>query len=84
MGKEKVLQKNPRAKCIRYGGIFMVLAWDAFFAVGPLLGQGYTADEAWESAARDRTATAPKQVDQAIRSAERYFRNHTGKVHRRR
>jgi hypothetical protein len=48
--KEQVKRNFPRAKCIRALNVYMVLAWDAFFAVGPLLGCGYSVESGWEDA----------------------------------
>ena len=79
VGKEKRLPEHPRAKCIHHGEIFIVVAWDAFFAVGPLLGQGSTEDEAWESAGRPTMASVMPTVNAAVLSGERYFRKHRGK-----
>ncbi len=79
MSEALVRREHPRAKCIHSNGIYIVVAWDAFFSVGPLLGQGYSRDEAWSSAARPTTQIDMRKIDSTILQAKFFFRRHRGR-----
>lgn len=77
MTKQEVLRHHPRAKCICNEGIYMVVAWDMFFVVGPLLGQGRSADEAWGNVRIPIKVTPEMAL--AVLHGGQYFRKHRSK-----
>lgn len=76
-GKIEVRKWFPRSQCVRRGSIYMIVEWDAFFAVGPLLGQGNTPDEAWGSVSIPRPI--PATVSSAVLMGENFFRGTRGR-----
>jgi hypothetical protein len=54
IAKEKVKRQFPGAKCIRQKNVYMILEWDAFFLIGPVLGCGYSSNEAWKDAEKTK------------------------------
>lgn len=75
--KSEVKKWFPASKQIFRGGIYMIVEWDAFFAVGPLLGQGSTPEEAWSSVSIPRPI--PATVNSAVLMGENFFRGTRGR-----
>jgi hypothetical protein len=76
MNKDIVRAEYPRSVCVRRARDYYVFAWDAFFAVGPLLGIGRSADGAWESAARQMIPINTPKIHDTIRQCESFFGKH--------